>query len=103
MRLPSILLVSAFCPLLTSADLVLVENRTPRAEIVISAWEGDFIRKGFREALSTFEASVLRLYVQGCSYQEIADELGRHAKSVDNALQRIKRKMEAQVDRCRLC
>ncbi|MRR12942.1 RNA polymerase sporulation sigma factor SigH, partial [bacterium] len=42
-------------------------------------------------------------YMDGHSYQEIAERLGRHAKSVDNALQRIKRKVEVQVDRCRVC
>ena len=73
------------------------------AEIVISAWEGDFIRKGFTESLSPFESRVLSMYVLGRSYQEIADHLGRHTKSVDNALQRVKRKMETQIDRCRMC
>ena len=46
---------------------------------------------------------MLRLYTGGCSYQEIADKLGRHTKAVDNALQRVKRKMEVQVNRCRAC
>lgn len=84
-------------------DILAAKEVCDPAEIVISAWEGDFIRKGFSEALSDFEARVLRLYMDGCSYQEIADRLGRHAKSVDNALQRVKRKMEAQIDRCRVC
>ncbi len=85
------------------SDILAAREVCDPAEIVISAWEGDFIRKGFREALSGFEAQVLRLYVEGRSYQEIAERLGRHSKSVDNALQRIKRKMEVQIDRCRLC
>ena len=37
---------------------------------------------------------MLRAYLDGKSYQEIADKLGRHVKSIDNALQRVKRKME---------
>lgn len=84
-------------------DILAAKEVCDPAEIVISAWEGDFIRRGFTEALSDFEARVLRLYMDGCSYQEIADRLGRHAKSVDNALQRVKRKIEAQIDRCRVC
>jgi RNA polymerase sporulation-specific sigma factor len=84
-------------------DILAAKEICDPATIVISAWEGDYIRKGFCEALSTFEADVLRLYMDGCSYQEIAEKLGRHTKSVDNALQRIKRKMETQIDRCRLC
>ena len=38
-----------------------------------------------------------RLYLEGRSYQEISELLGRHAKSIDNALQRIKRKLEAHL------
>ena len=49
------------------------------------------------EVLSSLEAHVLRLYVDGRSYQEIADLLGRGTKSIDNALQRIKRKLEAAL------
>ena len=41
---------------------------------------------------------MLRLYTGGNSYQEIADRLGRHTKAVDNALQRVKRKMETQIN-----
>ena len=44
--------------------------------------------------LSELEAEVLQLYMDGKSYQEIADMLDRHVKSIDNALQRIKRKLE---------
>ncbi|MGI9119895.1 MAG: RNA polymerase sporulation sigma factor SigH [Acidimicrobiales bacterium] len=43
--------------------------------------------------LSSLEVEVLRLFVQGRTYQEIGAQLGRHAKSVDNALQRVKRKL----------
>ncbi|MDX1659217.1 MAG: RNA polymerase sporulation sigma factor SigH [Nitriliruptorales bacterium] len=49
------------------------------------------------EALSELESDVLDLYVEGRSYQEIADQLGRHVKSIDNALQRIKRKLESRL------
>jgi RNA polymerase sporulation-specific sigma factor len=73
------------------------------AELVINAWEVDSIKRGFTEALSSFESDVLRLYVDGSSYCEIADRLGRHAKAVDNALQRVKRKVELQIARCRAC
>ncbi|MBW3562391.1 MAG: RNA polymerase sporulation sigma factor SigH [Actinobacteria bacterium] len=52
------------------------------------------LRVTFRELLSGLESDVLSLYVEGRSYHEIAETLGRHVKSVDNALQRIKRKLE---------
>jgi RNA polymerase sporulation-specific sigma factor len=37
------------------------------------------------------------LYVEGKSYQEISERLGRHVKSIDNALQRIKRKVDLHL------
>lgn len=84
-------------------DILAAREICDPAEIVISAWEGDRIKQGLRDALSPFEAQVLRLYTEGRSYQEIAARLGRHAKSVDNALQRIKRKVEMQIERCAVC
>lgn len=48
--------------------------------------------------LSGLEAQVLRLYVEGRTYGEIARMLGRETKSIDNALQRIKRKLESALD-----
>ena len=50
-----------------------------------------------RSELSDLEAEVLRLYVDGKSYQEIAEVLQRHVKSIDNALQRIKRKLDCHL------
>ena len=48
--------------------------------------------------LSELESRVLGLYLDGRSYQEIGSELGCEAKTVDNALQRVKRKVAAHVD-----
>ena len=50
------------------------------------------------EVLSGLEQEVLRAYLDGKSYQEIADNLGRHVKSIDNALQRVKRKLEKYLE-----
>lgn len=62
----------------------------------------DFIQMEgeINKVLSELEKQVLSLYLEGQSYQEISDELNRQVKSVDNALQRIKRKLERhmQVD-----
>jgi RNA polymerase sporulation-specific sigma factor len=55
------------------------------------------MRRMMTEMLSKLEVEVLRLYVEGKSYQEIAGVLGRHVKSIDNALQRIKRKLEVHL------
>lgn len=47
----------------------------------------------FYSKLSGFEAKVLDLFLNGLSYAEIADQVARPAKSVDNAVQRIRRKL----------
>lgn len=49
------------------------------------------------EVLSEFEQEVLALYLDGRTYQEISTELKRHVKSIDNALQRVKRKLEKHI------
>jgi len=46
------------------------------------------------EVLSGLEMQVLLSYLEGKSYQEISGDLGRHVKSIDNALQRVKRKLQ---------
>ncbi len=67
-------------------------------EVVVSIEEAESIRENFRKMLSNLETQVLRLYIEGRSYQEIAAELDRHVKSIDNALQRIKRKVEQHLE-----
>jgi RNA polymerase sporulation-specific sigma factor len=67
------------------------------AEMVISAEGIESMKRSMSRVLSELETEVLKLYVDGKSYQEIADTLGRHVKSIDNALQRIKRKLEAHI------
>ena len=68
------------------------------ADQVVSGERLDSLRGAMAEMLSGLEVDVLRLYVEGKSYQEIGDVLGRHVKSIDNALQRIKRKVDAHLD-----
>ena len=66
-------------------------------EFIISMEDLRSMRRMMSEMLSKLEVEVLRLYVEGKSYQEIAEVLGRHVKSIDNALQRIKRKLDAHI------
>lgn len=49
------------------------------------------------EILSELELQVLALYLDGQSYHEISEKLNRHVKSIDNALQRVKRKLERHL------
>ena len=64
---------------------------------VISAERMAAMRATMAELLSGLEVDVLRLHVAGKTYQEISDQLGRHTKSIDNALQRIKRKLDQHL------
>lgn len=67
-------------------------------ELVISREEFIDIEEKMGEILSDLEWKVLMSYLDGKSYQEIAVELDRHVKSIDNALQRVKRKLERYLD-----
>ncbi len=67
-------------------------------EMIINQEEFDDIEMKMGELLSDLERKVLVLYLDGRSYQEISDELNRHVKSIDNALQRVKRKLEKYLE-----
>lgn len=67
-------------------------------ELVISQEEFLDIEKRMEEILSDLEWKVLMSYLDGKSYQEIAVDLHRHVKSIDNALQRVKRKLEKYME-----
>lgn len=79
------------------SDSLVTAHVTDPAELVISAEEVAMIKTAMGRTLSGFETEVLELYMDGKSYQQIADLMGRHVKSVDNALQRIKRKLEQHI------
>lgn len=63
-------------------------------ELIISREDFSSIESKISELLSDLEWEVLSSYLEGKSYQEIATDLDRHVKSIDNALQRVKRKLE---------
>jgi len=67
-------------------------------ELMISREELSHIENEIGEVLSDLEMEVLASYLDGKSYQEIACDLNRHAKSIDNALQRVKRKLEKSLN-----
>ncbi|HEX2296241.1 MAG TPA: RNA polymerase sporulation sigma factor SigH [Actinomycetota bacterium] len=79
-------------------DNLVATTLSDPAELVISAQEIEAIRDSMRGSLTELEGDVLRLYMDGKSYEEIAGALGNHVKSIDNALQRIKRKLQRHLD-----
>jgi RNA polymerase sporulation-specific sigma factor len=72
----------------------LTGGRLNPEEIYINQEEYNDIEDKISQILSDLERQVLMLYLDGRSYQEIAVDLNRHVKSIDNALQRVKRKLE---------
>ena len=75
---------------------VITEGRisNPEEQLILQE-DLNLIEGRIGEMLSGLEKEVLLCYLDGKSYQEMSDELGRHVKSVDNALQRVKRKLQA--------
>jgi RNA polymerase sporulation-specific sigma factor len=78
-------------------DVLPIRTICDPADLVISAERIRALQEHFDSVLSDLEAEVLRLYVDGKSYVEIAEVLDRHVKSIDNALQRIKRKLDGHL------
>ena len=70
-------------------------NTTLSAEDSFLAKESvSLLTKLLQNELSEFENSVLRLHMIGCSYTEIAEKVGKNPKAIDNALQRIRKKLK---------
>ncbi len=82
----------------TLLDVLSGTKITDPEELMINREEYNDIEFKMGEILSDLEWKVLTLYLEGKSYQEIALELRRHVKSIDNALQRVKRKLERYLE-----
>ena len=77
----------------TLLDVMTEEGMSNPEEMIIDREDLSLIEGKIGQMLSDLEKDVLVRYMEGKSYVEIADEMGRHVKSIDNALQRIKRKL----------
>jgi len=77
----------------TLMDIITGSKISDPEELVISQEEFNNIEGKMGEILSPLEWKVLTAYLDGKTYQEIAEEFNRHVKSIDNALQRVKRKL----------
>ncbi|MBP7248449.1 MAG: RNA polymerase sporulation sigma factor SigH [Negativicutes bacterium] len=82
----------------TLLDILSGSRVSDPEELIISREEFSDIEEKMGEILSDLEWKVLMAYLDGKSYQEIAVDLKRHVKSIDNALQRVKRKLERYLD-----
>ena len=78
----------------TLIDVMSTEVVASPEDLLLDREKHDYLEQKMNETLSDLEWEVLNSYLQDKSYHEIAHDLRRHVKSVDNALQRVKRKME---------
>lgn len=84
------------------SDKTLVEmlhgvSITDPEELFISKEDYSDIEQKMLELLSPFEKQVLTMYLSGIAYQDIARQLNKPVKSIDNALQRLKKKIEKSL------
>ena len=81
----------------TYIELLSYDVHSNPETLVIGNENKKAIEKSIALSLSSLERKVLNLYLKGKSYVEIAKIIGRDEKSIDNALQRIKKKVEKIV------
>jgi len=76
----------------SNARIVPEQRRTPEEQVLARESAREF-SNSFSRYLSPFEQEVLQLYLDGYSYHSMAGKLGREEKAIDNAVQRIRRKL----------
>ncbi|MFC7322274.1 RNA polymerase sporulation sigma factor SigH [Halobacillus campisalis] len=82
----------------TLLDVIAGSKAIDPQELMVNKERFGDIEEKISELLSDLEQKVLALYLDGKTYQEISIELNRHIKSIDNALQRVKRKLERYIE-----
>ncbi|CDQ21655.1 RNA polymerase sporulation sigma factor SigH [Halobacillus karajensis] len=82
----------------TLLDVIAGSKAIDPQELIVNKEKFSDMEEKMSELLSDLEKKVLALYLDGRSYQEISVELSRHVKSIDNALQRVKRKLEKYLE-----
>jgi len=80
-------------------DVPGISGTSDPADLVVSAHRVRALQDHVDAVLSDLETEVGQLYVEGRSYQEIAERLHRHVTSIDNALQRVRRTLEEHLRR----
>lgn len=81
----------------TLLDTITEHSCLDPEEIIINKENYNSIGKRITKLLSPKEMEILTVYLQGKSYQEISEQLGISHKSIDNALQRVKRKLDKNI------
>lgn len=74
----------------------LYPGRSAEDQVLDQEWKTDFLT-AYSRFLSEFESRILEDYLDGLSYAEIAENCGRSEKSIDNAVQRIRKKLARHI------
>lgn len=82
----------------TLLDTIAKAEQANPEDLFIGREDMQVIEERLGKVLSPLEKQVLMLYMEGKSYQQISEEIGRHAKCIDNALQRVKRKVTKYLE-----
>lgn len=84
----------------SNAHMLVSPDRSLRnpEDLVLARESKEELFNAFSDCLSGYEKKVLRLYLEGLSYRDIANALDRDEHSVDNAVQRIRRKMARSIN-----
>ncbi|WP_116279131.1 RNA polymerase sporulation sigma factor SigH [Virgibacillus dokdonensis] len=81
----------------TLLDVIAGSKDIDPQELLVNQEKYGDVEAELSELLSGLEKKVLQLYLDGRTYHEISVALNRHVKSIDNALQRVKRKLEQLI------
>ena len=79
-------------------DMLEIETVPDPLDTITTRETYEKLENKMNEVLSDFEQKVLNEYLKGCSYLEIANNLDSHVKAVDNAVQRIKKKVDKHIN-----
>jgi RNA polymerase sporulation-specific sigma factor len=81
----------------TLVDILESPKSADPEDVLVKEEFDTHVRERMEHNLSDLESRVLALYLEGKTYGEMSLELNRHGKSIDNALQRLKRKIEKSL------
>ena len=78
-------------------DTLVLSRKEDPESLYLDHEKTNEINKEIKNSLSTFEYKVLKLYLQGVSYLNIAKVLEKEEKAIDNAIQRIRKKLSRNL------
>lgn len=82
----------------TLEELLADEVETNPEKMLLLREDMNYISRNLEDILSELELQVWKMYVNGCSYKEIAEKLDKTSKGVDSAIQRAKKKLAEIID-----